>query len=64
MTSFGFGGSHPGTGGTNAKGEFGDMITGILDGGVEALFGKSREKALKPMRNGGCPIPPIPLETL
>jgi len=44
MTSFGFGGSHPGTGGTNAKGEFGDMITGILDGGVEALFGKSREK--------------------
>ena len=44
MTSFGFGGSNLETGGPNTKGEFGDMITGILDGAMEALFRESREK--------------------
>ena len=44
MTSFGFGGSHPGTGGPNTKGEFSYMVMEILDGAMEALFRKSREK--------------------
>ena len=48
----------------NANPEFSDMVVKILHGAIGDTFGQRRENVEKTMRNGGCRIPPIPLETL
>ena len=48
----------------NTNPEFSYMVMKILHGAIGDTFGQRRENVEKTMRNGGCRIPPIPLETL